>query len=297
MDNLALDDLALFSAVAEAGSIVGAARRLRQPKSTVSRRLSVLEERLGVRLIERTTRRLSLTDTGHALYERARPALETLAEATAEAAGSQREPRGRVRLTAGAGLASPFFAAVLAEYIQLYPKVTLELDLTDRQVDIVAEGFDLAIRAGELQDSSLVQRKLGHARNVLAATPAFLREAPPLLAPQDLAGVPGLMQPGQETWRLERDEQQVDVEMDGPFRVNNVWMLMNLARAGLGVARIPHFLCREDLAKGVLMRVLPDWEPAGYPMHALLPSRRFPSPAVRALVALLEQHQSSLFSF
>ncbi|HKY96009.1 MAG TPA: LysR family transcriptional regulator [Kiloniellales bacterium] len=296
MDNLPLDDLSLFSAVAEAGSIVGAARRLRQPKSTVSRRLQVLEERLGVRLIERTTRRLALTDTGQALYERARPALQMLSEAAAEAAGSQREPRGRVRLTTGAGMATHVFAGVLAEYAQLYPKVTLELDLTDRQVDIVAEGFDLAIRAGELQDSSLVQRKLGVSRNVLVASPAFLGRYGAIETPQALAEAPALLQPGQETWRLERGEERLALELSGPVHVNNIWVLLHLARAGLGIARIPYFLCRDDLASGALQAVLPQWEPAGYPVHVLLPSRRYPSPAVRALLALIEKRQASLFA-
>lgn len=296
MDNPALDDLALFSAVADAGSIVGAARRLRQPKSTVSRRLQVLEERLGVRLIERTTRRLALTDTGQALYERARPALQLLSEATAEAAGSQREPRGRVRLTTGAGMATHVFSGVLAEYVQLYPKVTLELDLTDRQVDIVAEGFDIAIRAGELQDSSLVQRKLGLSRNVVVAAPAFLARHGAIATPQALLEAPVLLQPGQEVWRLGRGEDEVALELSGPIRVNNIWVLRHLALEGLGIARIPLFLCREDLARGALAAVLPEWEPAGYPVHVLLPSRRYPSPAVRALLALIEKHQAALFA-
>jgi DNA-binding transcriptional LysR family regulator len=296
MDNLSLDDLSLFSAVADAGSIVGAARRLRQPKSTVSRRLQVLEERLGVRLIERTTRRLALTDTGQALFERARPALLLLSEAAAEAAGSQREPRGRVRLTTGAGMATHVFAGVLAEFVQLYPKVTLELDLTDRQVDIVAEGFDLAIRAGELQDSSLVQRKLGVSRNVLVASPAFLARHGAVETPQALTGAPVLLQPGQEIWRLERGNELLEIEIGGPIRVNNIWVLQHLAREGLGIARIPHFLCREHLASGALQAVLPEWQPAGYPVHVLLPSRRFPSPAVRALLAVIEKHQATLFA-
>lgn len=296
MDNLPLDDLALFSAVAEAGSIVGASRRLRQPKSTVSRRLQVLEERLGVRLIERTTRRLALTDTGQALYERARPALLLLSEAAAEAAGSQREPRGRVRLTTGAGMATHVFAGVLAEFVQLYPKVTLELDLTDRQVDIVAESFDIAIRAGELQDSSLVQRKLGTSRNVLVASPAFLARHGAIETPQALAEAPCLLQPSQDIWRLERGEERVELELDGPIRVNNIWVLRHLAREGLGIARLPHFLCREDLASGALAALLPAWETAGYPVHVLLPSRRYPSPAVRALLTVIEQHQAALFA-
>jgi DNA-binding transcriptional LysR family regulator len=297
MDNLSLDDLALFSAVADAGSMVGAARRLRQPKSTVSRRLQVLEERLGVRLVERTTRRLALTDIGQALYERARPALQMLSEAAAEAAGSQREPRGRVRLTTGAGMATHVFSEVLAEYVRLYPKVTLELDLTDRQVDIVAEGFDLAIRAGELQDSSLVQRKLGMSRNVLVAAPAFLARHARLSRPEELTELPLLLQPGQESWQLERGEERLMLDMSGPIRANNIWVLRHLALCGLGAARIPYFVCRNDLDEGTLGIVLPEWEPAAYPVHILLPSRRYPSPAVRALLAVIDRHQPALFSF
>ncbi len=158
------------------------------------------------------------------------------------------------------------------------------------------EGFDLAIRAGALQDSSLVQRKLGISRNVVVASPAFVARHAGIGAPQDLAAIPALLQPGQEIWGLERGEDRVEVALDGPVRVNNIWVLRHLAREGLGIARIPYFLCREDLASGALSTVLPSWQPTGYPIHVLLPSRRYPSPAVRALLALIEQHQASLFA-
>jgi DNA-binding transcriptional LysR family regulator len=218
-----------------------------------------------------------------------------LSEAAAEAAGSQREPRGRVRLTTGAGMATHVFSQVLAEYVRLYPTVTLELHLTDRQVDIVAEGFDLAIRAGELQDSSLVQRKLGVSRNVLVAAPAFLALHPTLSRPEDLVELPILLQPGQEVWLLKCGEELQTLQVSGPIRVNNIWVLRHLALSGLGIARIPDFLCRDDLAAGTLASVLPEWEPAAYPVHVLLPSRRYPSPAVRALLALIDRHQPVLF--
>jgi DNA-binding transcriptional LysR family regulator len=193
-------------------------------------------------------------------------------------------------------MATYVFSAVLVEYVRLYPKVTLELDLTDRQVDIVAEGFDLAIRAGALQDSSLVQRKIGVSRNVIVAAPGFLAQHGPIDEPQALVEAPTLLQPGQEVWRLERGEERVELELGGPIRVNNIWVLRHLACAGVGIARIPHFLCRADLAAGDLVAVLPEWEPAGYPVHVLLPSRRYPSPAVRALLALLDRHLNTLFA-
>jgi DNA-binding transcriptional LysR family regulator len=194
-------------------------------------------------------------------------------------------------------MATHVFSEVLAEYVRLYPKVTLELDLTDRQVDIVAEGFDLAIRAGELQDSSLVQRKLGMSRNVLVAAPAFLARHARLSRPEELTELPLLLQPGQESWQLERGEERLMLDMSGPIRANNIWVLRHLALCGMGVARIPYFVCRNDLDEGTLGIVLPEWEPAAYPVHILLPSRRYPSPAVRALLAVIDRHQPALFSF
>ncbi len=293
-DNLDLDDIALFAAVAEAGSFVAAARRLRQPKSTVSRRLQVLEQHLGLRLIERTTRRLQLTEAGRAFLERVRPALRALAEATVEARSSQREPTGRVRLASGVGLATHAFSRLLADYLARYPQVTLELDLSDRKVDIVAEGFDLAIRTGPLEDSALVQKKLGYARTVLVAAPSYLELHGPVDRPTDLARHAGLLRSQQEAWVLTGPGGQVELQLTAQLRVGNILMLAQAARDGVGIARLPRFLCREDLALGRLLSVLPEWEPEGYPVHALLPSRQ-PSSAVRALVDMLEEHAGRLF--
>jgi len=293
-DDPDLDDIALFAVVAQSGSFVAAAARLRQPKSTVSRRLQILEQRLGLRLIERTTRRLKLTEAGAAFLRRVQPALATLGEAASEARDSQREPGGLVRLAIGVGLVSQAFSRVLADYLARFPRVTLELDLSDRKVDIVAEGFDVAVRAGPLEDSTLVQRKLGQARTLLVAAPSFLARHPAITAPRDLEGLAGLTQPGQLVWTLHGAPGTVDLTVQGPLRTNNVQMLAQAARDGLGIARLPRFLCRDDLAAGRLAALLPDWEPAGYDIHVLLPSRR-PSSAVRALVEHLEEHAGHLF--
>lgn len=294
LDNIALDDVSLFVSVAEAGSFIGAARRLRQPKSTVSRRLKVLEERLGLRLIERTTRRLQLTDAGRAFLERVRPALRTLADAAEEARGSQREPAGRIRLATGAGMATRAFSHLLAEYLRRYPRVTLELELDDRKIDIVAEGVDLAIRSGPLEDSALVQKRLGFARSLLVASPDYLALHGPIETPQDLSRTRSLMQTRLQGWRLSGPGGQIEVQVPPLLVTNNVLMLAQAARDGIGVARLPRFLCREDLAQGRLIGLLPEWEPAGHPVHVLLPSRQ-PSSAVRALVDLLVEHGGRLF--
>jgi DNA-binding transcriptional LysR family regulator len=294
LDNLHLDDIALFAAVAEAGSFVAAAKRLRQPKSTVSRRLQVLELGLGLRLIERTTRRLKLTEAGAAFFERVQPALQALAEAASDARGSQREPTGLVRMATAVGLATPGFTRVLADYLARHPRVSLELELSDRRVDIVAEGFDLALRAGPLEDSAFLQRKLGFARTVLVAAPALLARHSAPRTPADLRRLPALAPPRQGAWALTRGGERVELPAQGPLRVDNLLMLLQAARHGIGVARLPRFLCREDLAAGRLLALLPDWETAGYEVHVLLPSRQ-PTSAVRALVTHLEERAADLF--
>jgi len=296
MDNLQLDDIALFAAVADAGSFIAAARRLNQPKSTVSRRLQVLEARLGVRLIERTTRRLTLTAAGRGFLERVGQPLVALRDAADEAKGRQQEPQGHIRMSTGVGMATHVFANVLAEFLATYPKVVLELDLTDSRVDIVAQGFDLAIRAGEMQDSSLVQRKLGFSRTVMVCTPDFLLRHGPIERPEALSRVPGALQPWRETWELTGPDGRIEVPMRGPVRVNNIIMLAQAAKAGLGVALLPTFICHRDLKAGSLVRLLPEWEPKGYPVYAVLPSRRHPSTAVRALLDLLDRHMPTFFA-
>ena len=293
-DNPPLDDIALFAAVAEAGSFVAAAQRLRQPKSTVSRRLQLLEQELGLRLIERTTRRLKLTEAGAAFLERVQPALQALGEAASDARGSQREPTGLVRMATGVGLATAGFTRVLADYMERHPRVTLELDLSDRKVDLVAEGFDLAVRAGPLEDSAFLQRKLGFARTVLVASPGLLARQGTPREPADLRRLPTLTQPRQGAWVLTRGGERAEVPAQGPLRVDNVLMLLQAARHGIGVARLPRFLCREDLAGGSLVALLPAWETTGYAVHALLPSRQ-PTSAVRALVTHLEERAADLF--
>lgn len=294
MDNLALDDIVLFAAVAEAGSFVAAARRLRQPKSTVSRRLQVLEQQLGLRLIERSTRRMQLTEPGQVFLERVRPALQTLREAAGEARGRQREPSGTLRLSVGLGLVTSAFSRLLADYMGRYPRVTLVLDVSDDRLDIGAGGFDLAIRAGALEDSALVQRKLGEARTVLVAAPSCLAGQLPIQAPDDLLRLRPLLQPRESVWTLSASGLRQELALNGPLLVGNLLMLAQAARDGLGVARLPRLLCQADLDAGRLVALLPSWEPDGHAIHALLPGRT-PSSAVRALLTLLEEHAPHLF--
>lgn len=293
-DNPALDDIALFATLAEAGSFVGAAQRLRQPKSTVSRRLRVLGERLGQRLIERTTRRMRLTEAGRAFLDRVRPALQVLAEAAGEARERQREPAGLLRVAADLGLATPTFSAALALYLRRWPRVTLELAFSDRPPGPVAEGFDLSLRLGPLEDSALVQRKLGEAATCLVAAPRYLAGAPPLRQPEDLAAAQALLPPRETAWTLSGAGGRRTIAVRGPLRANNLTLLAQAARDGLGIARLPRFLCRADLLGGALVAVLPDWTPASDPIHALLPSRQ-PGAAARALLTLLEEEGRRLF--
>lgn len=291
-----LNEIVLFGRVAQAGSFSGAARALGLPKSTVSRKVAALEERLGARLIQRTTRKLRLTDAGRRFFERVQRIAVEVDEAEQAVTELQAAPRGLLRVTAPLGF--HMLGAVAAELLRRHRELQVELVNTDRVVDLVDEGFDVAVRAGALADSTLVARPLGVIKRVLVASPGYLqrRRAPRL--PADLAAHECVVfgvgaAPG--VWTLHAGDERVEVRVPARLTVNDFEIVGEAARAGLGIAWMPEYLVAGELRRGRLRRVLRDWCSTEVPLHAVYPTARQLSPKVLAFVELARERFRPLF--
>jgi DNA-binding transcriptional LysR family regulator len=288
-----LNAIGVFVKIVELGSFRGAARALGLPKSTVSAKLSQLETQVGVRLIERTTRSLRLTDAGEAYRRQAAAALDTLEEASRQLEGMRAEPRGRLRVTASLEGGQFLLGPVLAEYARRHPAVQLEVELTDRHLDIVKEGFDVALRAGPLPDSTLVARRLAPPGALgVYASAAYLRGHPPLRRPEQLADRECLVMTSHSRprhWLFRVKRKLVSVEVPVRAAANSFVLLAEMAAAGLGVARLPDYIARAPPRKDELRAVLVRFAPEPIDWHAVYPSSRNLSAKVRLFVDLLEQ--------
>ncbi len=286
-----LSDIAVFVRVVEARSFTAAADRLDMAKSAVSRCVSRLEEGLGVRLLNRTTRRLSLTEAGEAFFERARRALDELEEARREAARHQAEPGGTLRLTAPMSFGLELVAPVLPAFMDRYPKVTVDLSLDDRHEDLVAGGIDLAIRIAELADSTLVARRLAPVRHVVVASPAYLARRGTPATPDDLRDHDCLvytLRASPDAWRFDgADGRKWTVPVRGSYYANNSMALRAALVAGRGIALMTSFTVGDDLRSGRLKRVLAAFAAPTLGVHAVYPQRRHVPPKVRAFVDFL----------
>jgi DNA-binding transcriptional LysR family regulator len=280
-----LNDILVFARVVQAGSFTAAARGLSMPKSTVSRKVFELEERLGSRLLQRTTRKLSLTDVGRTYYEHAARIVAEVEEAERAVSLLEQEPRGLLRVTAPLNFG--FLGPITASFLARYPEVQLELVCTDRVVDLVEERFDVGIRAGALGDSTLIAKNLGNAPRFLIASRSYLQKRGRPRTPDDLgkhdcmlfgAGV------DRAVYRLTDGEDSVELAVQARLIVNDSDMLHAAAVAGLGIALLPIFRCAEDLRHHRLERVLRDWNAVPTPIQAVYPSTRHLSPKVRAFV-------------
>ncbi|PXX51155.1 MULTISPECIES: LysR substrate-binding domain-containing protein [Aquitalea] len=301
---LDLNDLFLFSQVVQRQGFSAAARSLGLPKSRLSRRVSLLEERLGARLLQRNARNLRLTDAGAALYAHC---LAMLAEAQAgEAAVRQRqqEPSGQVRLSVPIAIADAVLSRLLPDFMQRYPKVKLSVQASNRQVDLLEEGVDVVVRGVgfEQASSSLVQVSLCTAQWGLLATPAWLAQLGDVLSPQQLEGCGCLqfapLDGGTDVLLLRHDSGSYqDVRVNVLLRSDNVQTLKQAALAGLGLAGLPLYSCAEELAAGRLQLLLPQWRPKDGRLVMLYPTRRGLSPAVRVLIDFFKQHLPDLLEY
>lgn len=288
-----LNEILVFAKVAEAGSFIRASRALDMPKSTVSRKVSELEERLGARLLQRTTRKLSLTDVGQAFYRHAARVVAEAEEAALVVGRMQEVPRGVLRVTMP--LSVGVLAPIIASFMSRYPEVQVEMVCADRMVDLVQEGFDVALRAGVLADSTLIARSLGVLRSYVVASPAFLRRHGVPKQPRELERYACLLfggGAGRGRWVLQKEGKTLTVEVHGRFAVNDFDFLDEATRAGLGVAMLPMYRCIPQLRAKTLQRVLPTWCSPDVPLHAVYPSTRHLSPKVKAFVDHVREHMS-----
>jgi len=246
------------------------------PKTTVSRKVSELEAQLGVRLLQRTTRRLSLTDAGLAFAEEAEAAIARLEAAQEAVAELQREPSGRLRVTTAVPIGELFLAPVLAEFLQAFPAVDVLLQLTDRPVDLVAERFDVAIRAGELPESSLIARRIGSSTYRVVASPDYLSRHGSPQRPADLSSHACLRftRSGMEvrpSWPFGAGARRMQVPVGGRLVSDDFVVLRTAAEQGLGIARLPGLLVHDAIQAGRLVALLDDQAPPPNPLHLLYP--------------------------
>jgi DNA-binding transcriptional LysR family regulator len=279
-----------FVAVVDAGSFVGAADRLGLSKAALSRQIAELEARLGVRLLHRTTRRLSLTPEGERFLLRARELLAQLEEAEAEVGAGGREISGRLRINAPVSFGLQRLAPLWGEFLRQYPRVALEISLADRSVDLVEEGFDLAIRIARLESSSLVSRRLASTRMVLCASPGYLRTAEAPRVPADLVAhrvIAYSYWSARDEWRFTGPEGEIAVRTRPQLRCNNGETCLALALADQGLVLQPQFIVGEALRAGRLVELLPEWRVGELGIYAVYASRRHLPPKLRAMIDFL----------
>ena len=292
-----LDDVAVFVAVVEQGSFAGAAGHLRLPPTTVSRRVRQLEDRLGTRLLNRTTRSLSVTEAGAAYFEACREGLGLITEADEGARGMQAEPSGTIRISAPIDLAAALFVGIVAEFLAQNPKVKIELLLTDERLDLLRARIDVALRTGELSDSSLVAKKLGAARRIWCASPSYLAARGRPERPGDLKDhdcvVRGATTEG-VTWSFSNGKDIEIVPVKARICANVMSLCVLAAVAGLGIAQLPEGLVRRDIEAGRLVPLLEGYAIDRSGIYLVFPSNRHPSAAVKAFVAHVENGMRGL---
>lgn len=291
-----LNDYVYFAEVVAHGGFTAAGRVLREPKSKLSRRIAALEARLGVRLIERSSRRFRVTEVGQGFYERCRAMMLEAERAEALVAEAQAEPHGRIRMSCPRNLVK-VVSAIARGFLDRYPRVQLQLVVTDRAVDLIEERIDVALRVRRelTSDASLTMRSLGRSRWILVASPSVAAEIDKF---EDLAGVPALGtsdEAGEVTWLLERGDGATHELRRAPrLTCADYAVLCDAAADGLGVAFLPDHACAAHVAAGKLVRVLGDWRSKDGIVHLVFTTRRGLPPAVRAFIDHLAREFPSL---
>lgn len=279
-----------FAKVAEANGFSEAARRLGVSKSAVSKHVTRLEDHFGTRLLNRTTRRVSLTEAGLALYERCARIAEAVEEAEQAVSSHSDSPRGQLRVNAPVTFGLMHLAPAIPDFLAAYPDVTMDLTLNDRFVDVVDEGYDLAVRIAKLADSSLIAKKLAPAPRKILASPEYLARHGMPKEPADLAHHACLgysNSPGRDEWRVRWKGEVETIRIRSPLVVNNGDVLLSAALKGLGIVWIPTFMSYAHLRDGSLVHLLPDGDDHSLSVYALYPHSRHLSPKTRAFVDFL----------
>lgn len=283
-----LSEAEVFVAVVEAGGFTAAGRRLGISKSTASKTLRALEERVGAPLLVRNTRHVSLTSAGRVFYERSAAAIELLDQAEAAVAHEQEEVRGVLRISLPLSFGVRYVASAMADFQRAHPDLQIEASFTDRKIDLVEEGYDLAVRAGALRDSDLLSRRLTSMQLFIVAAPDYLARRGAPQHPEDLKQHPCLrysLLVDRHRWPLVGPDGETQViHVTGPLEADNGHAIIEAAQAGLGLALQPDWLAADALAAGKLVRVLPDWSAPPQGIWALYPPERRHSPKVTRFV-------------
>ena len=282
---MGLDDALIFTRVVEYHSFTQAAQSLGMQKSTVSRRIALLEERLGVRLLNRTTRKLRLTEVGQAYYERCRQIMLDFAEAEQAVMQLQQAPSGLLRITAPIEFGQLFLGRVLGEFMRQYPQISAEVELTSRDVDPLEEGVDIAIQVGQPRDSTLIARKLFESRRRLCASPSYLAQHGTPRTVQELAGHRALHLPvdSPRYWPLLGE----NITCQRVLACNNITLAREAALAGAGIAALPVMISEAAVQDGELIELLPEARLPTGELYAVYPSRRFQAMKVKAFLDFL----------
>ncbi|SKB88470.1 LysR family transcriptional regulator [Luteibacter sp. 22Crub2.1] len=293
MDALEADQLLTFLAVVDTGSFTAAARRLERDASVVSRRVAALEARLGIRLLERSTRRVSATEAGMQFRERVRQAMDLVRTAEDEARDFADAPSGLLRVTLAPAFGRMWVAPRLTEFLALHPSVRIEASFSDRYVDMVAEGFDVAVRIGEMKDSRLISQRVAPAGRMICAAPSYLERRPPLTTPDDLTRhdclgfTPMFTHP---VWHLQRGREERAVKVAGRIESDDIHALVSAAVAGAGVLMAADWLVAHELADGRLVPVLDGWRAKGETgIYVIRASTRHAPAKTRAFVEWLAE--------
>ena len=285
--------LMLFARVIDLGGIRTAARALSIPKSTISRAITQLEARLGARLLQRSPGKIALTELGEILLQHCRRVAQEVEEAEAAVVQLQDVARGRLRIAAPVTFGRSLLSPVLSGFLQRYPEVCMELELTNRKVDPAEEGFNFVIRLGPLDDSSLIAKDLGALHFALCASPRYLKRCRPIDHPSDLEShsiIDFFGGAERHVWTFLRNNETVKVEVKPRIDANDPMVRRDAAVAGLGIALLPIWLFRSEVRAKRLTMLLREWQPAvSTRIYALYPSRRNLTPKSRAFLSFLEQ--------
>lgn len=286
-----LNEIAIFIKVVQTGSFSQAAKALNLPNSTVSYKVSSLERRLGVTLIQRTTRKLNITPAGEAYYKRCVSGLEEINAAEVELTSIQGEPQGLLRITAPIDIGASILPSITSKYMAKYPKVRIEIILSDRRVDLLSESVDLAIRAGELKDSTLIAKRIGTTYFVPVASPKYLKINGIPEHPRELIKHKCLQFTpiGIDTWKFVGPKGSLNVSVPGKVMINHFEMLKMMALMDDGIAYLPTTFVYPEVKSGKLVRILPEWRSALSPIHFVYPAQRFVTPKLSSFI----EHASS----
>lgn len=282
-----LDTLRDFLAVVESGGVTAGAKRRAIPKQTVSRRLLALEDDLGVRLFDRSNRALRLTPEGQILRDRAQDLLADFDETRRVLVDRASAPAGLVRVSAPVLMGQTLLGRLAARVLARHPEIQLEIVLSDHRVDLIEEGFDVAIRVGQQHDSALVSRVFARASTIVVAAPSAIASHPKVRQPRDLSRVPCILfgdKGGSASWTLRRDGSAETVKVRGRLAASSIQLCFDAACGGAGFANVPAYIAADAIRAGVLCQVLPSWRSGEVDMRILYPSRRLMSPRLRAFI-------------